>query len=30
MRTLAARFAAFTDLIGMPGWADEWYLKEAG
>ena len=29
LRSLAARFAAFTDLIGMPGWADEWYLKEA-
>ncbi len=28
-RSLAARFAAFTDLIGMPGWADGWYLKEA-
>jgi 2-hydroxyglutaryl-CoA dehydratase, D-component len=29
LRALSARFAAFTDLIGMPGWADEWYLKEA-
>jgi len=29
LRSLAARFAAFTDLIGMPGWADQWYLKEA-
>jgi hypothetical protein len=29
LRALAARFAAFTDLLGMPGWADEWYVKEA-
>ena len=29
LRSLAARFAAFTDLLGMPGWADEWYVKEA-
>ena len=29
LRALAARFAAFTDLIGMPGWADAWYVKEA-
>jgi hypothetical protein len=29
LRTLAARFAAFTDFLGMPGWADEWYVKEA-
>jgi hypothetical protein len=29
LRALAARFAAFTDLLGMPGWADPWYLKEA-
>jgi hypothetical protein len=28
-RQLAARFAAFTDFLGMPGWADPWYLKEA-
>jgi len=29
LRALAARFAAFTDMLGMPGWADPWYLKEA-
>jgi benzoyl-CoA reductase/2-hydroxyglutaryl-CoA dehydratase subunit BcrC/BadD/HgdB len=29
LRALAARFAAFTDLLGMPGWAEPWYLKEA-
>jgi 2-hydroxyglutaryl-CoA dehydratase, D-component len=29
LRALAARFAAFSDLIGMPGWADPWYVKEA-
>ncbi len=29
LRALAARFAAFTDLLGMPGWADPWYVKEA-
>ena len=29
LRALAARFAAFTDFLGMPGWADPWYLKEA-
>jgi hypothetical protein len=29
LRSLAARFAAFTDLLGMPGWADAWYVKEA-
>jgi hypothetical protein len=29
LRQLAARFAAFTDFLGMPGWADPWYLKEA-
>jgi hypothetical protein len=28
-RQLAARFAAFTDFLGMPGWADPWYVKEA-
>jgi hypothetical protein len=28
-RALSARFAAFSDLIGMPGWADPWYVKEA-
>ena len=29
LRALAARFAAFTDFLGMPGWADPWYSKEA-
>jgi hypothetical protein len=29
LRALAARFAAFTDFLGLPGWADQWYLKEA-
>ena len=29
LRALSARFAAFSDLIGMPGWADPWYVKEA-
>lgn len=29
LRSLAARFAAFTDFLGMPGWAEDWYLKEA-
>jgi hypothetical protein len=29
LRALAARFATFTDFLGMPGWADPWYLKEA-
>jgi len=29
LRQLAARFAAFTDFLGMPGWAEPWYLKEA-
>jgi hypothetical protein len=29
LRSLAARFAAFSDFLGMPGWADQWYLKEA-
>jgi hypothetical protein len=29
LRALAARFAAFADFLGMPGWADPWYLKEA-
>jgi hypothetical protein len=28
-RQLAARFAAFTDFLGMPGWADRWYVAEA-
>jgi hypothetical protein len=29
LRQLAARFAAFTDFLGMPGWADQWYLEQA-
>ena len=29
LRSLAARFAVFSDFLGMPGWGDEWYLKEA-
>jgi hypothetical protein len=29
MRALAARFAGFTDQLYMPGWAEEWYVKEA-
>jgi hypothetical protein len=29
LRQLAARFAAFTDFLGLPGWADEWYLEQA-
>jgi hypothetical protein len=29
LRALAARFAAFTDFLGMLGWAEPWYLKEA-
>lgn len=29
MRALAARFTGFTDQLYMPGWAGEWYLKEA-
>ncbi|MFT4081310.1 MAG: 2-hydroxyacyl-CoA dehydratase family protein [Nocardioides sp.] len=29
LRALAARFTGFTDQLYMPGWADEWYLKEA-
>lgn len=29
LRQLAARFAAFTDFLGMPGWADPWYVAEA-
>ncbi|HET7566918.1 MAG TPA: 2-hydroxyacyl-CoA dehydratase family protein [Gaiellaceae bacterium] len=29
LRQLAARFAAFSDFLGMPGWADPWYVAEA-
>jgi hypothetical protein len=29
LRQLAARFAGFSEQLGMPGWADAWYLKEA-
>jgi hypothetical protein len=29
LRALAARFAPFAEFLGMPGWANEWYLKEA-
>jgi hypothetical protein len=29
LRQLAARFAAFSDFLGMPGWADQWYLDQA-
>ena len=29
LRQLAARFAAFSDFLGMPGWADQWYLEQA-
>jgi hypothetical protein len=29
LRCLAARFACFGDFLGMPGWANEWYLAEA-
>ncbi len=29
LRALAARFAAFTDFLGMPGWAEGWYVAEA-
>jgi benzoyl-CoA reductase/2-hydroxyglutaryl-CoA dehydratase subunit BcrC/BadD/HgdB len=29
LRALAARFAAFSDFLGLPGWADPWYVKEA-
>ena len=29
LRTLAARFAAFSEQINMPPWSSEWYLKEA-
>ncbi|KLU09113.1 2-hydroxyacyl-CoA dehydratase family protein [Kocuria sp. SM24M-10] len=29
MRALAARFTGFTDQLYMPGWAGDWYVKEA-
>ena len=29
LRQLASRFAAFTDFLGMPGWADAWYVDQA-
>lgn len=29
MRALAARFVGFTDQLYMPGWAEQWYVKEA-
>lgn len=29
LRALAARFAAFPDLLHMPPWSSEWYAKEA-
>lgn len=29
LRALAARFAAFSEQLGAPGWADPWYVKEA-
>jgi hypothetical protein len=29
LRQLAARFAAFSDFLGMPGWADQWYVEQA-
>ncbi|WP_370184825.1 2-hydroxyacyl-CoA dehydratase [Rhodococcus wratislaviensis] len=29
MRALAARFTGFTDQLYMPGWAADWYVKEA-
>ncbi len=29
LRQLAARFSAFTDFLGMPGWADAWYVQQA-
>jgi hypothetical protein len=27
-RTIAARFAPFPDVLGAPGWVDEWYVNE--
>ncbi len=29
LRQLAGRFVAFSDFLGMPGWADAWYVEEA-
>ncbi len=29
LRALASRFACFPDFLGLPGWADAWYLAEA-
>ncbi len=29
IRSIAARFAPFADLLSTPGWVDEWYVKEA-
>ena len=29
LRALAGRFAAFGELINMPPWSSEWYVKEA-
>jgi hypothetical protein len=29
LRQLAARFVAFADFLGLPGWADQWYLQQA-
>jgi hypothetical protein len=29
LRQLAARFACFSDFLGLPGWADAWYLQQA-
>jgi hypothetical protein len=29
LRQLAARFACFSDFLGLPGWADEWYVEQA-
>ncbi|MGH1505011.1 MAG: 2-hydroxyacyl-CoA dehydratase [Acidimicrobiales bacterium] len=29
LRTLAARFAPFPDLLGAPGWVDRWTVNEA-
>ena len=28
IRTIAARFAPFADVLGAPGWVDEWYVSE--
>ena len=29
LRQLAARFTCFTDFLGLPGWADPWYVQQA-